>query len=185
MTSQLAFKDQSASQLKLHLTKGIADVAALQILQMGKVRFGNVQIEAGILGASHYVKWWTEGGAFTEVLACVSAWPNQTYLASQHLSSLKTTSEFEPVPSWKYYFHHWQSDWEKGQENVDSIKTQLQKMASTDGLGLHFSFPGYNGAETLLLIENSKKGIFAQSLHAYPNEGKLIFSKSYILKQKI
>lgn len=182
-STQLAYQDQSASQLKLHLIQGMADVSALQVLCLEQIQFGPIKIEAGILGASHYIKWGWEGQAFTEVLACVDALPNQVYYSSTKLPDLNPAFEIEPFPKWKYQFQYQQTDWEEGKEQAAKmIKKQLQ-ISKPQGIGLHFCFPGSTGAETILLIEKGKKAIFTQSLHAYPNEGQMVFSKSYLINK--
>ena len=68
--AELIYKDEAATDLRLHLIPGLVEKSRFSILKRGNLSFGNLQIEAHIIGASHMIHYDIQGRRLTEVLAC-------------------------------------------------------------------------------------------------------------------
>ena len=68
--AEIVYKDESATDLRLHLIPGLVEKSRFSILKQGNLSFGDLHIEAHIIGASHMIHYAIQGRQLTEVLAC-------------------------------------------------------------------------------------------------------------------
>ena len=70
--AEIIYKDEAATDLRLHLIPGLVEKSRFSILKQGNLSFGDLHIEAHIIGASHMIHYDVQGRRLTEVLACTA-----------------------------------------------------------------------------------------------------------------
>jgi hypothetical protein len=196
------YKDVSASALCFNLVSGAVDVASLHpISKMGLVLpIGGIeiQIEAGILGASHFMTLAPIGGkdAMTEVVVCSEVEPADRRV---YLKPLSCSGRIDPLTqtlldgALSYSFSAWTEPWSgasTGTFHQLERRIELANAASSKtSTGLAFRFPSLPARqtdqppETMVFLELvTNQGMRLQTIHSYPNDHVLVVTESKLMK---
>ena len=201
MEKHNTYVDQSADALRLCLYKGIPNLENLHIFEEYEKEISpGVRIHLGIIGASHFFSLRMEDSfSFTEILACTE--PPDFEGETLHTSLLKIlmdtghSVEFPISPSFRYYLRSRVVDNIHGEaasllkafwRRIDA--TRAEKCPNVITLSHDFSSDDKIGAtkrafspQTLLSFSMERSKRFdLNTAHAYPNEGKVVFTCSGI-----
>jgi len=182
----MVYIDQSAKELRLNLVDGQLDKAPLSVLVTDNNVLGSIDIEVGIIGASHFVSFLVKKEYFNEIFACIELPEsgNRCFVG-------KVFNKAEPIKYFKkgvfsYEFTSEILDWNtKTQIKYKNFEKQVEE-ASNDKkrIGLSYIFPSAKNdkfyAKTEVMVYRTDDAIVVKSLHAYPNEDKCVFTKSTI-----
>jgi len=181
--TQLHYVDQSAQELRLSVVQGPIDTSQLQIISESSIPLGDFSVDAFIIGASHCIQFKIKGVVvLTEVLACVKLDVDNTLV-----NSVRNVSKF------RYNLHDVTYEFGSHRGTSEAYNTKyaslLEKAAvlSThkQDTGLIHVFPSVNAdpfiPATVVCVDACRKGhIYIDTVHAYPNEDMLVFTKTVI-----
>lgn len=188
MTSpgRVIYLDQSAKNLRFSLVSGSIDKGQLNILLSGALLLpGGYSLEAGIIGGSHYLQVIDERGTvlLTEVLACLHICDDGLTLGVAEFGSVRMR-----LSGLVYESDITMTSWPDGKERFDEIDRHVSDMPEKEegNLGLRFRFPGVeeDGLPPLTTVfvrgvkENGCRSVTIDTVHAYPNELTLVFTKT-------
>jgi hypothetical protein len=183
----LIYIDQSAKELRLNLVDGQLDKAPLSVLITDKNILGSIDIEAGIIGASHYISFkFGNKNIFNEVFACIEL-PN----SGDKCFVGKVFNRTEPIKYFtkgvfSYEFTSEVLDWNTGtQQKYTLFENEVEKSSNDKRkIGLTYIFPSTENdkfkAKTEVNVYEVNGAIVVETLHAYPNEDKCVFTKSTV-----
>ena len=183
----MQYIDQSAKELRLNLVDGQLDKAPLSVLITDNKILGYIDIEAGIIGASHFVTFkFNDKDIFNEVFACIEL-PD----SGDRCFVGKVFNKTEPIKYFtkdvfSYEFISEVLDWNEDTEKKYKIfENEVEKSSNDKGkIGLTYVFPSRENdrfqAKTEVNIYETNDAIVVETLHAYPNEDKCVFTKSTI-----
>lgn len=179
-STAVEFIDQSADALRLTLVDGECDLGQFSILSEATLRLprGDV-IQAGIIGASHFLSVGTGARRFTEVFACTDA-------AAPNARARYTLNEIagRQISFPGYSFRACRVPWNKGEGARDRLLSRIAGKEMCE-IGLSYVFPdspegdpAHRGlALTALLVRVIPKGFVLRTLHAYPGDA-MVFTKT-------
>jgi len=168
----IEFKDQNVSVLEYNLFDFSIDQTQFTVLKTYKDFFLNIPLTIGIIGESHFL---ILKDKFSEVLACIS--PKEESLLKNKLqdklSINKKIHGFSIDSSISVI-----EDMNKIYELLDYFETENT---------ISYEFPSkdtfsFKPVTSLKLIKVSPKTIVLETLHAYPNEHRVVYSISTISK---
>lgn len=177
------YVDQSPDALGLVVAGGRLDPSQFHVLATTGLTRGNLEVELGIIGASHYLLFEHEGQAISEVLACVkvesplSLTRVEDFLDGQIVEGGSTNLD--------YRFQAHRIGWEEGQDERFRIRKLATEYAQQQGgLGLQETFPAAEGApagETIVAgrLEDGQH-LQVETLHSYPNEESIVVTRTEI-----
>lgn len=182
--SGLVFTDQSADDLWLTLASGELDTRQFSVLAEAQAtipRFGRVQ--AGIIGASHFLSVTRNGARFTEVFACMPDVRTERTLGRYPLRSLENTPVIYADDG--YWFSTRKVPWDEGTEERDQLLRQVALTKATPGIGLSYLFPDAPKAPcsdkgqalTAVVVRFIEGQVHSKTLHAYPGSA-MVFTTS-------
>jgi hypothetical protein len=196
------YKDVSASALCFNLVSRAVDVSTLHpisktglILSIGGIV---INIEAGILGASHFMTLTPAGGGDTiaEVVVC-----SEVGAADQRLcfTPLGGNGRIGPLTqsilhgALVYTFTAWTEPW--AAPAADTIRNLAGRIERADSdstkpsTGLVFKFPSLPSGQTdqqaltmVYLESDPDREIHLRTIHSYPNDGVLVVTESKLKK---
>ena len=174
------FFDKSAHSLRLRLYDGRVDRSALAVFAQGSAVGNAIQIDAAVIGSSHWMELRAGDLVLTEMLAC------------------------QPAPAGRPL-----EVWRPGEAGIDRIvrsavryafdarvlsradaSAELVRLSNGIGgaharpaeVGLAFEFPapdgGECGAETLVWAAVTGSGATVRTAHTYPSEGLVVVSRT-------
>lgn len=174
----MKYIDQTSNQLRLYLSDGAADVSAFTIISEAHVETNTCKIHYGILTESHFVIIEHNHCILNEVLACSEIALNRadTYgiedmLKKSFQRSCNDTSVYEfklSVLDSNAAIHELHALREKRSEENTHYLEHTFPTSSAD------EFP----AVTEVYVSTTEKDILVQTVHTYPNEEKVIMSRS-------
>jgi hypothetical protein len=181
--THLTYVDQSADNLRLNLVEGIVDKKLLNVLSTGGVDLSYGRIEAGIIGASHYLEFTRPDGsiAFTEVFACIDVASSNQVLSEKLQNVASLNKEFGDI---NYDFSSCKLNWKEGKEKYNELLGLVHSDHDDLHIGLQFRFPSLEKGDfsplTLVYVKADPKNLCVEveTLHAYPNEDALVFTKT-------
>jgi hypothetical protein len=196
------YKDVSASALRLNLVSGVVDTATLHPISktgLNLVINGiSVKIETGILGASHFMTLTPDGGSdsIAEVVVCTEIEPANQRIFRAPLGCGKPVGPLTQSFSGgklQYAFAAWMEPWSNSARDiVYKLKNRIERANENAGnlsTGLIFRFPDprpdATGQQpmTMIYLEAEKdRGIRLQTIHSYPNDGKVVITNSKLEK---
>lgn len=166
----MKYIDQSAKTLRLNLMTKEYNQTKLTILSKKIEKIKDLTIEYGILGESHYFKLFNDKFFFSEILACIDM---ETEGVSLNVNKIQ-----EKNNNFEYAFSKETLDWNEDSKSkyirFETYFTDILEFPTKE----NYKFKPLT-ALILTKSEHSKEIIF-ESMHAYPNENKLVFSKSII-----
>ena len=184
------YVDQSASSLNLNLIDGELDKKNIDELKSKKYIFKDLIIESSIIGASHFVSFYFEGKIFSELFACLEYEDKKNILYFDNINNISKNVKKEINTSYNYEFSYENLTWnKKSQEKYSYFETSiLAHEKEDDSISLSYTFNDKKQnkflAKTMLLVYKINNDFIIESLHAYPNEEKIVFTKSIIKYQK-
>ena len=182
----LIYTDQSASELRLNLIDGVLDKTPLNVILTDTLHLADIYIEAGIIGASHFVSFNFGDKVFSEVFACL-----ELSNSSDSCFVGKVFKQTAPIKYFKkglfsYEFTSEILDWDdKSSEKYKNFENEVEKSSDDkESIGLSYAFPTMEKnkflAKTEVKVTKVNDMIIVETLHAYPNEEKLVFTETQI-----
>jgi hypothetical protein len=181
----LEYKDQSTSALRLNLVRGDVNKEELMVLCTGKLETSYGVLEAGIIGASHYLQLFLPSGevAFTEVFAC-------TELKSENLTFYGDMQDASSIRKCfgniLYEFRAKKMTGDQGKDELFELVRSVETVSSDQQIGLAFVFPRREqdifAPMTLVYVRLNPNAlnVDVKTLHAYPNENMLAFTETKV-----
>jgi len=177
--------------LRFTLSEGTLDKRALHILETGSLP-GGIGIEAGVIGASHYVSYLIDGkGVLNEVFACVELDPSAKAHWGPLGEILGTVDLSFPSLGVKYSFTPVVKGWEEAQAQLQKIEHQIAEVkaaGSKHRLGLRFDFPvdkeGRTPKTLVWVHQSAGYEVRVETVHSYPHENLVVSTRSTINLQK-
>ena len=185
--AEIIYKDESATDLRLHLIPGLVEKSRFSILKQGDLLLGNLHIEAHIIGASHMIHYDIQGRRLTEVLACTgggaelddSVYWGPTNKAGGHVDvtlcdDLEYSSRIE------------RTDWNRAANVRRDLEQDVALAANRlNEIGLSFRFPRPDDStpapETLVWVRASDDAsVDVRTAHSYPVERSLVLTSTRI-----
>lgn len=176
MKNTIKYEDTDYKSLGLVLIDNDVDVSELSIID----KISNDDVEFGILGASHYVKYKVNGRVFSEIFACKKLkGDNIRYYPLEKLTKMTTHTE-----NFKYEFKV---------EVIDDIKRINKLISNFDNLlksqpseTLKEVFPikrnGYFEPATYVHVTSEENTIISTTIHAYPEDDIVVYTESKLNK---
>lgn len=185
----MEFVDQYASELRLNLVQGYTDVSRLSVLCSGNIPSDYARLEVGILGASHYFSYSTPSGTpvFTEVFVCteVEDIGNRVFFGDLHDAS-HIKKHFGDLT---YDFTAKKHTWGTGEDKFKELLMKVESKSDEHHLGLMKVFPRREEDPFLpvtmvfLSVHPNNLQVEVETLHAYPNDDALVFTKTTVTKK--
>lgn len=179
----LTYQDQSAEDLRLNLVQGAVDKKQLTVLCTGNIEVPYGRVEAGIIGASHYLEFTLPNGhiVFTEVFACTEIESTEKifYGGLQDAGSIK--KHFKDMT---YTFRVRNMKWGAGEAEFEHLMEVVKSAFNQFQFGLQFSFPKTDDLEfppvTLMYVQADPENMAVEvkTLHAYPSDKALVFTET-------
>lgn len=171
----MQYIDQTSADLRLTLTNSFFDKTPLNVIIEKSININGFDLEYGILGASHFVSIKKDGFDLTEIFACIDLKNAESMKLGNYLEITKQTNTID------YSFQGIVYDWETGIAKVlyDNFKKKVNKY---DGLSFEFPSkekPNYQ-ALTSIVVHKRNKTLIVETIHAYPNENKIVITNSII-----
>ena len=185
----LKYQDQSSKALMLQLVQGAVDKKLLTVLCTGSIKVPYGNINAGIIGASHYLEFVDFDGKvlFTEVFACVDIGSDNQVYSGDLRDASSIRKHFDNLT---YDFKSRAYGWDRGEVNFLKLTELVDKSINQFQFGLQFSFPCEDQLEfppvTLVHVKADpiKLDVEVRTIHAYPNEGVLVFTETKLQQKK-
>lgn len=180
------YQDQSAFGLMLNVIEGDIDKEQFDLRTNNKIIMPNFNIEASIIGASHIISFVCPRLVFHEVFACCDVHtharraffgPLEKVMGKQHLVFGDFIS---------YEFNAELVAWKRGQKKLAQLENQINTKGGKkkEGqIGVEYCFAeGSDGItpKTIILVEAGESFVSIETLHSYPNEMNLVFTKTDI-----
>lgn len=183
--ASLAYADQSADALRLAVIEDAFDAEQFQVLERGRFLAGTVEVEAGILGQSHFLAVRGPRVAFAEVVACtpVEATPAPRHFELRRLRRGEWAGAPGGLASYRFRVHRRRTPTARPLADRLEADARAAARGNGSGIGLARTFPaGPHGLEarTVVWTRPMPGGLLVHTLHAYPNEGTSIFTRSAI-----
>ncbi len=189
--SGLIYQDQSADDLQLCLVQGGIQKEKLSILCTDSIISGGAYLEIGIIGASHFWQLTDPFGTYclAEVFSCVQdysfAGKNKTIILT--LDDAKNISRtFDHI---SYRFHSEKKTMQSGKGKMYALIDKIQSGVlsnKAEEAGLMYTFPqiveGDIPPTTVVcaMFDPCGKRITVETIHAYPNEDTIVFTKTML-----
>ena len=193
------YRDQSAADLRLHVVEGEIDTRHFSVFESTTRTVGRIRVEAGIIGASHFVECvqavgieGTRRRALTEVFACEAVADKHLVYAAD-LAALPRPLSLRLDSGVAYRFEHRVTNIDSSARELDDLRSKIKTASGADTLGLSRAFPGVAGqaAETLVWVRVGADGpssshshsisLSIETAHCYPNEAAVVLSRSAIV----
>jgi len=182
--------DQSAYDLRLNLVSSSLDTSNLNVIVSQSINYDDVNIEVGIIGASHYLSIKHKDSQFSEVFACLELESNTQKCIVKKEAELSSSIYEKINEELNYKFDSKILSWDSqsaekySQFSKDTVSSSKDK----NNIGLSHLFPHKKNAsfqaKTEVFVHTREDKIFVNTLHAYPNEEKLVFTKTSIEKYR-
>ena len=180
--AEVVYKDRSAGDLQLHLFSNLVDPVLFTVVRQGRASVNGMRIDAYILGASHMIRFRAGAGCLSEVLVCsdtvLQTWPGSCVSHKPARGPLDL--ELDNVV---YRFNGELLCRGAAESLLGNLKTHVAKARTrTDEIGLSFEFPTEvrleKPAETLLWVRLGGAGAEIETVHSYPSEDSLVWTRS-------
>ena len=180
--AEVVYKDRSAGGLQLHLFSNLVDPVLFTVVRQGRASVNGMRIDAYILGASHMIRFRAGAGCLSEVLVCsdtvLQTWPGSCVSHKPARGPLDL--ELDNVV---YRFNGELLCRGAAESLLGDLKTRVAKAQTRpDEIGLSFEFPTEvrleKPAETLLWARLGGAGAEIETVHSYPSEDSLVWTRS-------
>ncbi len=194
----MQYADVSSEALTLSVTRGKLDLSSLHplVVQTARICLGGkgTDVEAGILGASHYLRvGLPSGNTLTEVFACQRV---QSESEPIYVGPLGQTRKLGPlchtVEGLLYTFSAYARSWDASCEQSlsDEVALIRNPTKGAQRLGLVFEFPSAPGVEstqpplTAMALETRGDSLLLRTWHSYPNERLVVLSETSFTRKE-
>ncbi len=181
ITSEKIFIDQSIESIRFCLLNKPIDEKQFTILETMSQQWYDYSVDVKILGESHMVTVSGKNGFIQEICACTDIDANQTSVI--HKDYLRTFQQpiIHRSQRLGYSFYVQFGKISQLKLQLESLVKQIQ---NPDVATLHHWFaahPDFSETDplTLVLLE-PESTLTVRSIHTYPNEDRLVFTKSLI-----
>ena len=185
--AELIYKDEAATDLRLHLIPGLVEKSRFSILEQGDLLLGDLLIEAHIIGASHMIYYDVRGRRLTEVLACTGGGAeldDNIYWGPTNKAGGRV--EVTLCDDLEYSSRIERSDWEQAADVRRELEQDVALAANRfNEIGLSFRFPRPDDStpapETLVWVRASDHAsVDVRTAHSYPLERSLVLTSTRI-----
>jgi hypothetical protein len=185
--------DQSPGELRLNVVGGPLDLTQFTVLSSGRIAGAQLQVRAGIIGASHVFA--VRHGSLPElheVFACRDLERTEAparRLFSGGVGELPGQLECAPADGLEYRFRPQVADFESGARDLALLAARVRDAeGKRNQIGLAYTFPAAPDAPDLLPpqtvvwvgVDPDEGGICVETAHCYPNEQTIVFSETRI-----
>lgn len=178
----IEYKDQSPRDLTLQVLSRPPDISKFTVLRDKEVNICPLLCRAYIIGESHIVWVQVDDQNLLEIFSCAPLKLNQGVLLNHSIGELAQPRKTSHG-AFDYLFTCRVEDIKCGAD----ARTILE--AGNDWqLTLDFDFPGQldEHPKTVLAVAcKDDKPIIVKSLHSYPNEGKVVFTETQIIRRPL
>ena len=180
--AELVYKDRSAGDLRLRLFSNLVDPALFTVVCQGRASANGMRIDAYILGASHMIRFRAGAGCLSEVLVCsdtvLQTWPGSC--VSRKPAGGPLDLELDNIV---YRFTGELLRRGAAERLLGNLKTRVAKARTRpDEIGLSFEFPTEvrleKPPETLLWARLGGAGTEIETVHSYPSEDSVVWTRS-------
>lgn len=176
------YEDTSANALRLRLYMGSVERSEFAVFARGQATRRDVQIDAAVIGSSHWMEVRTGTLTITEMLACQPA-SAKSALAVWRPGEAGIEQALEEVARYRFAAQVVSArEAEAGLIHLREL-IDLAGMLPTE-VGLAFEFPtldsGPFAAETLVWAAATAEGVSARTAHSYPSEDLVVISRTEI-----
>ena len=185
--AEIIYKDESATDLRLHLIPGLVEKSRFSILKQGDLLLGNLHIEAHIIGASHMIHYDIQGRRLTEVLACsdgTTKLDDNVYWGPTDKAGGKV--DLTLCHDLEYSSRIERTDWNRAADVRRDLEQDIVLAADRfNEIGLSFRFPRPDDStpapETLVWVRASDHAsVDVRTAHSYPLERSLVLTSTRI-----
>ena len=185
--AEIVYKDESATDLRLHLIPGLVEKSRFSILKQGDLLLGNLHIKAHIIGASHMIHYDIQGRRLTEVLACsdgTTKLENDVYWGPTNKAGGHV--DVTLCDDLEYSSHIDRIDWRQAADVRRDLEEDIVLAAGRiNEIGLTFRFPRPDESaptpETLVWVRASDyASVDVRTAHSYPVEQSLVLTSTRI-----
>lgn len=180
--SEMRYEDTSSHALRLRLYNSSVERSRFAVFARGHAIRRDVQIDAAVIGSSHWMEVRAPSFAITEMLACQRA-PGGRAFAVWRPGEAAIKHELKGGA--RYRFEAEVVSMEEAEGRLTALREllDLARMVQSE-VGLAFEFPtletGPCGAETLVWAAVTEEGVTARTSHSYPSEGVVVLSRTDI-----
>lgn len=180
--------DQSSKELRLNLIYSELNKFDLNVISSESITYDDIYIEVGIIGASHYLTIKYEKNQFSEVFACLELNNSNQACTIKKPEELLVPVKENITSHLKYEFSSEILNWNKSSSQRYNVFSQNTNLCanSKNSVGLSHIFPHKKNdtylAKTEVFVKKCTHQILVETLHAYPNEDKIVFTKTTIEK---
>jgi len=166
----IEFKDQSCDILEYNLFDKTVDTNQFTVLQEKMIKFKEHEVKIGIIGESHF---FSIDDSLTEVLACVNVKEDSVFRT-------KFNEGFSVVKEINGLFIATRIEIFDKNKDIDHLLHYFSIDPS-----LHVEFPSTENLPfkpvTVIKVANRDRMLVFESLHAYPNENRVVYSISSVI----
>ena len=191
--STLTYKDQSATELRLHVLADRVDFQHFRPLATVRLEQPQFQVQASIIGASHIVHIaYNNAQHVSEILACTDIPSALQPAFSDWIVNLTHPIDLQLTQALHYHFTAHRTDSRRGQPAFQALAQRIVQArtdtALSSSIGLDYSFPATPrgpAPQTLvwLMLDKPSQRVTVKTAHSYPNEETIIFSDSCVTKR--
>lgn len=184
---ELIFLDQTVHSLKHHFVIGDLDKSSLQVVDSCERKHGGFDFDVGIIGASHYISLRTPIGLISEVVACIDINDTENVICNSVL--LQDSSCLSMAPERAGIVYETSPPIIQEIDKSGDLITEYVALAtlSTDPnvTGLIYEFPQGDldyPPRTTVAVQIMDNSLIVSTMHEYPNEGMVAFTKNKFSK---
>ena len=184
--AEIVYKDESATDLRLHLIPGLVEKSRFSILKQGDLRLGDLLIKAHIIGASHMIHYDIQGRRLTEVLACSGGAELDDNIYWGSTNKVGGKVDLTLCHDLEYSSRIDRTDWRQAADVRRDLEQDVALAANRlNEIGLSFRFPRPDDStpapETLVWVRASDHAsVDVRTAHSYPLERSLVLTSTRI-----
>ena len=189
-SGDLSYKDQSATELRLHVVAARLDFQHFRPLATVHLEQPPFQVRASIIGASHIIHIaYDHTQHISEILACTDTPPALQPAFSDWIVNLARPIDLQLTPALHYHFEAQRTDSQRGLPAFQALAQRIVQAsadtARSSSIGLDYSFPATPrgpAPQTLVwvMLDKPSQRVTIKTAHSYPNEDTIIFSDSWV-----
>ena len=178
------YTDLSASSLCLTVLTGDMDALQFAVLMQERVSGFSFEVEARVIGSSHFISLKYDDLRIHEVVSCVEVEALFTRAYSGLLKDVSNSLDLNFFSKVSYAF----TPRVIKADSEDSEPMRIERMAQSARqheyqLGLIYEFPGIKGLarpKTIIWLGLDESGAKVSTIHSYPNEKNIVVTNSRI-----
>lgn len=179
--------DQSAEVLRLTVLEGALDVSQFSILSQGEAHNDRYAVQAGIIGASHFLSvTLPDGRQLHEVFACTDVDSPSRRVFYGPVGKTPGGVAVKLFENAAYSFTPRLTPWGEGVALLEELEDTARRASQSKSpvIGLSFDFPIQSGdsrvPKTIVCVKLEDHAVTANTVHAYPNEDTIVFTTTFL-----